>query len=205
MKKLVKEFFFRLYMLGYREAKHRKLAADRLQKSQAAVIGQDVNADEGNIKNYRNKRECIHIGNRSVLQGELLLFKHGGQISIGEDCYIGPGSRVWSAKKISIGNRVLISHNVNILDNISHPLDASERHQDFTHIFFKGGFQEKVDLKEAAITIGDDAWIGFNAIILKGVTIGKGAVIGAASVITDDVPDNAIVVGNPQRIVRYNI
>jgi acetyltransferase-like isoleucine patch superfamily enzyme len=204
VKKFIKVLFYRFYMLGYREARRRELEANRKQKSTDAVIGEGVNADEAVIKNYRGIRESIHIGNRSVINGELILFKHGGNIRIGEDCYVGPGTRIWSAKQISIGNRVLISHNVNIHDNISHPLNAAERHQDFLHIFFKGGFQEKVDLKEETVVIGDDAWIGFNTIILKGVTIGSGAVIGAGTVVTDDVPANAIVVGNPQRIIRYN-
>lgn len=204
MKNIIKGLIYKFYMLGYREARRRELEADRKQKSSDAVIGAGVNADEAIIKNYRGHRDCITIGNRSVINGELILFKHGGNIQIGEDCYVGPGTRIWSAKHISIGNRVLISHNVNIHDCISHPLNAAERHQDFIHIFFKGGFQEKVDLKEEAVVIGDDAWIGFNAIILKGVTIGAGAVIGAGTVVTNDVPANAIVVGNPQRIIRYN-
>jgi acetyltransferase-like isoleucine patch superfamily enzyme len=53
----------------------------------------------------------------------------------------------------------------------------------------------------APITIHDDVWLGFNAIVLKGVTIGRGAIIGAATVITKDVPEFAIMVGNPARQV----
>jgi acetyltransferase-like isoleucine patch superfamily enzyme len=49
------------------------------------------------------------------------------------------------------------------------------------------------------IVIEDDVWIGFNATVLKGVTIGRGAIIGASTVVTKDVPPYAIVVGNPQR------
>jgi acetyltransferase-like isoleucine patch superfamily enzyme len=53
------------------------------------------------------------------------------------------------------------------------------------------------------ILIGNDVWIGANATILKGVTIGNGAVIGAGSVVTKDVPEYAVVVGNPAKVIHY--
>lgn len=52
------------------------------------------------------------------------------------------------------------------------------------------------------MVISDDAWIGLNAIILKGVKIGKGAIVGAGSVVTKNVPDMAVVAGNPARIIK---
>ena len=51
--------------------------------------------------------------------------------------------------------------------------------------------------------IGDDAWIGFNATILKGVKIGRGAIVAAGSVVVKDVPDNAIVAGNPAKVIWH--
>ena len=53
------------------------------------------------------------------------------------------------------------------------------------------------------LEIGDDVWIGTNSVVLPGVTIGRGAVIGAATVVTEDVPAFAVVVGNPGRVVKY--
>lgn len=53
------------------------------------------------------------------------------------------------------------------------------------------------------VTIGDGVWIGGNVTVLMGVTIGKNAVIGAGAVVTHDVPENAVIVGNPARVVRY--
>ena len=58
------------------------------------------------------------------------------------------------------------------------------------------------DLQAKPLTIGDDVWIGFGAIILGGVSIGRGAIIGAGTMVTKDVPPFTIVVGNPMRIVR---
>lgn len=53
------------------------------------------------------------------------------------------------------------------------------------------------------VTIGNDVWIGQRVMIMPGVTIGDGSIVGAASVVTKDVPDYAIVAGNPARIIRY--
>lgn len=194
---------YRLYLTGNFEAKRRELKADRHGKALIASFDETVSIAAATIENNRKQKRYITIGSNTVVRGELMLFKHGGNISIGKDCFIGPGTKIWSAKNITIGDRVLIAHNVNIHDNISHPLESAKRHEDFIHIFFKSGLQENVDLREEEVIIGNDVWIGFNAIILKGVKIGNGAIIGAGITITEDVPDFAIVVGNPQRIIRY--
>lgn len=157
---------------------------------------------EAKIFNHQQKREKITVGMKSQIRAELLVYKHGGEINIGDYTFIGEHSRIWSAKKIIIGNRVLISHNVNIHDNNAHPLNANERHLDFIHIFEKG-LQSDIDLNEREIIIEDDVWIGFNSTILKGVRIGKGAIIGAQTVVTSDVPAYAVVAGNPARIIKY--
>jgi acetyltransferase-like isoleucine patch superfamily enzyme len=95
---------------------------------------------------------------------------------------------------------VLIAHNVNIIDNISHPIDAVLRHQDFLNSYTIG--MKEYDLKAASIIIGDDVWIGYNTSILKGVTIGTGAIIGSGSVVTKDVKPWTVNVGNPLRCIR---
>jgi acetyltransferase-like isoleucine patch superfamily enzyme len=153
------------------------------------------------IANNLPDQSAIEIGEHTHIRGELLTFGHGGHIAIGEYCYIGEHSRIWSAKHISIGKRVLISHNVNIFDNDTHPINPGARHQHFKNII-SSGQPGKIDLLEQAIEIGDDAWIGCMSIILKGVTIGQGAIIGAGSVVTQDVPPFTIVAGNPARVIR---
>ena len=153
------------------------------------------------IQNYQNDKSRIVIGDETALWGHLMIYKHGGEIRIGDHCFIGENTRIWSAKKIVIGDRVLISHNVNIHDQISHPLNSKERHEDYKRIL-KYGLQDNVNLREKAITIEDDVWIGFNVTIMKGVTIGKGAIIGANCLITQDVPPFSVIVGNPPRIIK---
>lgn len=89
------------------------------------------------IENLANKPHLICVGKNSVLRGELLIFAHGGEITIGEDCYLGENSRIWSSELVKIGNRVYISHNVNIHDTNSHSLNPQLRHEHFLKIYFR--------------------------------------------------------------------
>lgn len=167
------------------------------------ILGSDtIVSEDATIHNDIGDNTKILIGDNCWVRGDLLLFNHGGEIQIGNHCFIGTDTKIWSAKKITIGNRVLISHNVNIHDNNSHSLDHKLRHEDFIHIL-ASGLQKTNNLREAEINIGDDVWIGFNCIILKGVKIGKCAIIGAGTTIIKDVPDYAVVAGNPARIIKY--
>lgn len=153
------------------------------------------------IRNAFGQSERIRVGSNSHIKGELFVFAHGGEIEIGEWCYVGEGARIWSAQKIVVGDRVLISHNVNMFDSLTHPLAASERHKQFRAIA-TSGHPRKLDLGEKPISVHSDALIGANSIILRGITIGEGAIVGAGSVVTQDVPAYVIVAGNPARIVR---
>ena len=195
---------YKLYYLGRVEYRLRIAGIKRNHYSKIAQLHPDASVTlKGSIINHRKDKSLVSVGKHTNIQGELLIMEYGGCINVGEYCYIGEGSRIWSGKKVTIGNRVLISHNVNIHDNIAHPLDAGDRHKDFLHIFLRQP-QDNVDYRAAEIVIGDDVWIGFNATILKGVTIGNGAIIGACAVITKDVPPNAVVVGNnSQEILKY--
>ncbi len=153
------------------------------------------------VFNIQKNRKKIIIGENSFINGELLIYKHGGEISVGKDCFVGEHTKIWSAIKIKIGDRVLISHNVNIHDSNDHPIDPKLRHEHFKNIRFVGHV-DNIDIDEKEIIIEDDVWIGFNATILKGVVIGEGAIVSACSVVTKDVPRYAIVVGNPARVIK---
>jgi acetyltransferase-like isoleucine patch superfamily enzyme len=201
IKRIIKYLAYRIYKMGEFESKKKQADLQKQEYNNHATISNDVILDSCVIHNNQNDKSKIKIGYRCVVKGQLLIFKHGGEILIGDHCFIGSDSKIWSSKKIVIGNRVLISHNVNIHDNISHPLDPEARHEDFLHIFSKG-LQESVDIREAEVVIEDDAWIGFNAIILKGVKIGKGAIVGAGAIVTKDVPAFSVVVGNTARVIK---
>jgi acetyltransferase-like isoleucine patch superfamily enzyme len=157
----------------------------------------------GKIINIRGLNNSIQVGSNTVISGELLTFAHGGTINIGEWCYLGENSRIWSAENINIGNRVLISHNVNIHDTDGHPINSEARHQHFKEILTERHPSKDLGIAADSIIIEDDVWIGFNSTILKGVNIGKGAIIGASSVVTKDVPPCTMVAGNPAKFIRH--
>lgn len=116
------------------------------------------------------------------------------KISIGDDVYIGPYAMFSSIKGITIGNKVTFGPRVTIMaGNHNFKVIGS-------YIFDN---QEKNEDDDLPVTICDDTWIGCNAIILKGVTIGRGAIVGAGAIVTKDVPPYAIVAGNPAKVIRY--
>jgi acetyltransferase-like isoleucine patch superfamily enzyme len=161
-----------------------------------AVLG-----SRARIKNARGDTNKIVVGRHSRILGELFTFAHGGEIKIGEWCYVGEGSRIWSASSIVIGNRVLISHNANIFDSLTHPLGSAARHRQIREIFTRGHPRE-ISLDESPVRICDDAWIGAGAMVLRGVTVGAGGVVAAGAVVTKDVPAFSIVAGNPAVLIR---
>ena len=109
-------------------------------------------------------------------------------ITIGDDVGVS-GCAISAMKSIKIGNRVLIGAGALIADNDSHPIDPISRSV--------GGL-----CKCAPVVVEDDVFIGARAIILKGVTIGRGSTIGAGAVVVKDVPPFVVVAGNPAEIVK---
>jgi acetyltransferase-like isoleucine patch superfamily enzyme len=154
------------------------------------------------IYNIRKELNSIEIGPNSVVGGDLLTFAHGGSIRIGEWCYVGEHSRIWSASQVSIGNRVLISHGVDIHDTDSHSLCSELRHKHFVCIATTGHPLVTEDIDTVPVIIEDDVWVGCKSIILKGVTIGRASIVAAGSVVTKSVPNSVLVAGNPARIIR---
>lgn len=139
------------------------------------------------------------IGEGCVVRSRVVFERERVRISVGDRCFIGKGV-ISSAESVEIGNDVLISWGVTITDHNSHSLKFSERQRDVRE--WRGSAKNWLGVKIEKVVIQDRAWIGFNAIILKGVTIGEGAIVGAGSVVSKDVPPFTIVAGNPARVVR---
>ncbi len=147
----------------------------------------------------RLKKNCsVKIDEQSQIEGALIFDRENASICIGKRAFIN-GSLI-ASESIDIGDDVLISWGVTIVDHNSHSICFSQRSEDVLN-----WRMEKKDwshVKIAPVKIFDKAWIGFNAIILKGVTIGEGAIVGAGSVVTKNVPAWTIVAGNPARTIR---
>ena len=115
-------------------------------------------------------------------------------ITIGNDVYIGPHAMFKSIKDIRIGNKVLFGPYVKIMG-------GNHNYREVGHYMFD--VKRKRDDDDLPVVIEDDTWIGCNVTILKGVTIGRGAIVSAGSVVTKDVPRYAIVGGIPAKVLKY--
>lgn len=161
---------------------------------------------------------CEAVGERLHMEGALPLIIGDGRICIGDDVTLG-GRNTWVvgfkvseeasleigdrvsvnyqttisvAKRVRIGDDTMVAANVQIYDNVSHPLSPARRlrHEPFT-------------LDEASpVEIGRNVWLGTGAVVMRGVTIGDGAVVAAGSIVTRDVPPNTLVAGNPATVRR---
>lgn len=105
-----------------------------------------------------------------------------------------------SAESVTIEDDVVISWGVTIVDHNSHALEWEKRAQDVAD--WHRGRKNWADVVIAPVILKKRCWIGFNASILKGVTIGEGAIVGAGTVVTKDVEPYTVVAGNPARVVR---
>lgn len=142
---------------------------------------------------------ALEIGEGSMFQGSIAADRPQAEVRIGARTFIG-GSMLVCAERITIGDDVLISWGCTILDHQSHALDWADRAGDVAG-WIKGE-KDWSNVRIRPVAIGDKVWIGFNAIVLPGITIGEGAVVGAGSVVTRDVAPWTVVAGNPARVVR---
>ncbi len=112
---------------------------------------------------------------------------YGCNIHIGENFYANVNCVILDGAKVSFGDNVFIAPNCGFY-TAGHPLDVAQRNQGLEYAL--------------PITIGNNVWIGANVAVLPGVTIGDNCVIGAGAVVTKDIPENTLAVGNPARPVR---
>ena len=190
----------------------RKIKLKRQFKQNAAYM----NIDESVVmqatfhlrQDIMGEHTRLTIAKDCIIGGIFIFESSKGQVIIGEHTYIG-GSTFISRSSITIGSNVTIAWGSTFYDHDSHSLAFMERRKDISdelddirngRNFIAHKNWDVVNSKP--IKICDDAWIGMNCIILKGVTIGEGAIVGAGSVVTKDVPAWTVVAGNPAKVVK---
>jgi len=131
------------------------------------------------------RSQLIIHGNFSIYTGFHLSVVPGATLTLGSG-YISNSATIDCFNAISIGRGAAISKGVTLRDSDNHAMDGNPH-------------------MSAPIVIEDSVWIGLNAIILKGVHIGRGAVVAAGAVVTEDVPEGTLVGGVPARVLRKNI
>ena len=127
-----------------------------------------------------------NLGNNCTILSPFMT-DYGCYCSIGHDTFINHNAYLMDGGGITIGHHCFIGPNCGMYTAI-HPMLAEERNQ---------GLE-----KALPIVIGDNCWIGADVTILPGVTIGSNTIIGAKSVVTKDIPDHVLALGNPCRVIR---
>lgn len=162
----------------------------------------------------KKEKKYVFVGTNSIVDGRINIENENGYVRIGNNCNIGAGL-INTVEGIEIGDNVVISWNVTLYDHNAHSTNPNLRREDLKSVYLreKIGTVEAVEhwrenikewncVNKKKIKIGNDVWIGFDAVIMKGVTIGDGAIIGARSVVTHDVEPYTVVAGNPAIVVK---
>jgi len=154
-------------------------------------------------------QNIINIGENSMIGCNFIFESDSGEINIGCNTFINAGTSLLSRTKISIGSNVTIAWGCTIYDHNSHSLNYRERQKDIQRQ--NNDYKNKVNflksknwdvVKSNPIDIKDNVWIGFDSVILSGVTIGEGAIVGANTVVRQDVEPWTVVIGNPAIVVK---
>lgn len=143
---------------------------------------------------------ALVIGNHCTMDGVHFALGKEARAVIGDYCYF-TNAVLLCELELRIGNYVVIGWNTTIADTDFHPIAPAERIVDAIAVSPLGKGHTRPPINKKAVVIEDGVWIGPNATILKGVTIGAGAFIEAGSLVTKDVPPRARVLGNPAQVI----
>jgi acetyltransferase-like isoleucine patch superfamily enzyme len=144
----------------------------------------------------------VIIGNNCYLQCKIVIHSKNVIVKIGDRVFIGPGTTLFCNESIEIKDDVMISWGCTLIDTNAHSLKSEERKNDVSDWMKGWQFKNWSVVESKPIVIESNAWIGFNSIVMKGVTIGKGAVVAAGSVVSKDVENYTIVGGNPAKYIK---
>ncbi|MCM1231762.1 MAG: acyltransferase [Ruminococcus flavefaciens] len=154
-------------------------------------------------------KEYLRVDGRSIIDGLFVFEGEGGRISVGRNVEIAGGTTLISCNEIVIEDNVIIGWGTTLYDHNSHSTDIEYRKNDVrkeyeNHKEGKAPLEGKDwgHVSSKPIFIKKNAWIGFGSTILKGVTIGEGAIVAAKSVVIKDVAPYTVVGGNPAKYIK---
>ena len=166
-------------------------------------LGSDVWLErQESFERVRSQHDpCLVIGDRvRVYTWTNFSIESDGRMEIKDDAVV-VGAQFMCSSWISVGARAVLSYGVIVADADFHPVDPAERRRDAIANAPEADRRSRLPFLSRPVVIGDDARIGIASILLKGATIGAGAVVAAGSVVTGEVPPGAGAIGNPARIV----
>jgi carbonic anhydrase/acetyltransferase-like protein (isoleucine patch superfamily) len=124
-----------------------------------------------------------------------------GRVSLGEYALVH-GARIVCDEAVEIGDHALISWNVVLMDSYRVPTDPAERRRELRRVPTRAPRYADAEVPARPVRIGANVWIGFDACVLPGVTVGEGSIVGARAVVVEDVAPYTVVAGNPARFIR---
>lgn len=149
---------------------------------------------------FPRERIGLRVGRGVTFWRTSLAAEENGLIEIGDFCYLANASLACT-ERITLGSHVVVAGGVTIVDSDFHPLSPAGRLADSVALSTRGDRARRPAFDVRPVVVEDDVWIGYNATILKGVTVGAGAVVAPGAVVVRDVPPGAHVAGNPAREV----
>ena len=152
---------------------------------------------------FRSERDAgVEYGRgASTYLGTMFDVGPQGRVKLGNYALVH-GARIICDSDITIGDYALISWNVVLMDTYRLPFDSRDRREELKRVPGRPFRSAAAPVPARPIHIESNVWIGFDACVLPGMTIGEGSVVGARSVVTENVPPYTVVAGNPARIIR---
>ena len=189
----------------YCDYKRKKILKKYAEIGDSIDIGINLRVD--NPPHHKSK--LLTVGDGCIINANFVFESGNGNVVIGDNTFIG-GCTIISHNNIIIGNFVQIAWGTYLYDHNAHSTDLRLRRNDILNEYksLSIGNNDTANkdwsiVKSRPIIVEDDVWIGMNALILSGVSIGRGSVVGAGAVVRKSVPPFCIVMGNPARVVKF--
>lgn len=173
-----------------------------------ARIGSEFEiVDNADLFNEAGNPEAVQVGNKVRFSKPIVVCKTGAKFSIGDYSVLQNGVQIRCANHIQIGDFVGVAENVMLIDNNTHPIGIESWIRHRVRVApggpgYPGNGNGWEESESAPIIIKDGVWIGSGARVLKGVTVGEGAIIASNSVVTKNVDAYSVVAGNPAKKVK---